>query len=120
MQTITEREIMKAQVPAEGILKKNDWGDAKVYQIVCDCGAHGHTHHLWVEADIHSVSVQIYVDVKTPFWSMSRFKQIWSLLTKGYITYETTLSMSSQQALNYSETLKKAIKDVEEFRKLKS
>jgi hypothetical protein len=110
---------MKAQVPAEGILKKNDWGDSKVYQIVCDCGAHGHTHHLWIEADQGEVSVQIYVDVKSPFWSMNRFKQIWTLLTKGYLKHETVISMSRQQSLNYAETLKKAVKDVEEFRKPK-
>jgi hypothetical protein len=41
----------------------------------------------------------------------------WTLLTTGYLTHESTLYMSKQQALNYSETLKTAIKDVDTFRK---
>jgi hypothetical protein len=111
---------MKSQIPAEGILKRHDWGDSKVYQIVCDCGDDDHTHNMWVEADECNVSVQIYVDVKSPWWSMNRFKQIWSLLTKGYLKHETVLAMSQQQALNYADTLKKAIQDVEQFRQQKS
>ena len=111
---------MKAQTPAEGIMKTNDWGDSKVYKVVCDCGKPDHEHNVWIEADEANVSVQIYVDVKSPFWSMNRFKQIWILLTKGYLKHETVISMSKQQAINYAETLKKAVTDVEEFRKQKS
>ena len=111
---------MKAQTPAEGIMKTNDWGDSKVYKVVCDCGQPDHEHNVWIEADEANVSVQIYVDVKSPFWSMNRFKQIWILLTKGYLKHETVISMSKQQAINYAETLKKAVTDVEEFRKQKS
>jgi flagellar hook-basal body complex protein FliE len=111
---------MKAQTPAEGIMKTNDWGDSKVYKVVCDCGQPDHEHTVWIEADEANVSVQIYVDVKSPFWSMNRFKQIWILLTKGYLKHETVISMSKQQAINYAETLKKAVTDVEEFRKQKS
>lgn len=108
---------MKAQTPAEGILKHNDWGDSKTYQIVCDCGADDHTHNLWVEAEDHGINITIYVDVKSPWWSMNRFKQIWTLLTQGYLKHETVLTMNEQTALNYAETLKQAIKDTQEFRK---
>ena len=108
---------MKSQKPAEGILKTHDWGDSKVYKITCDCGDDDHTHDVWVEADDCNVSVQIYVHVKTPWWSINRFSQIWTLLTQGYLQHETVLTMSDQQALNYAETLKSAIRDVEEFRK---
>jgi flagellar hook-basal body complex protein FliE len=108
---------MKSQKPAEGILKTYDWGDSKVYKVTCDCGADDHTHDVWVEADDCNVSVQIYVHVKTPWWGINRFQQIWTLLTKGYLQHETVLTMSDQQALNYAETLKSAIRDVEEFRK---
>jgi hypothetical protein len=41
------------------------------------------------------------------------------LLTKGYIEYEASIIMSQQQALNYADTLKSAVKDVETFRKQK-
>jgi hypothetical protein len=107
---------MKAQIPAEGILKKNDCGDAKMYHVVCDCGQPDHEHSLWVEADETGISVTIYATVKSPWWSMNRFKQIWTLLTNGYLQYETVLTMNEQAAINYAETLKSAVKDVKEFR----
>jgi hypothetical protein len=39
------------------------------------------------------------------------------LLTKGYIDTESTVCLKRQGALNYAETLKNAIIDVEQFRK---
>lgn len=107
---------MKLQTPAEGILKTNDWGDSKVYHVVCDCGQPDHSHNLWVESEDTGISVTIYATVKSPWWSTNRFKQIWNLLTKGYVDYETVLTMNKQTAFNYSETLKLAIEDVEKFR----
>lgn len=107
---------MKAQKPAEGILKTHDWGDSKVYKIICDCGQDDHAHDVWVEASEFDVSVYTYVQVKSPWWSMNRFRQIWTLLTRGYLQHETVLTMTNQQALNYAETLKTAIREVEEFR----
>jgi hypothetical protein len=107
---------MKAQTPAEGILKKNDWGNAKMYHVVCDCGESDHEHSLWVEADETGILVNIYVTVKSPWWSMNRFKQIWTLVTIGYLKHETTITMNEQAAFNYAETLKSAVKDVKEFK----
>jgi len=108
---------MKLQTPAEGILKKNDWGDAKTYHVVCDCGSEDHTHDLWIEAEDVGITVTIYATVKSPWWSMNRFKQIWTLLAKGYLEHQTVLTMNEQTALNYAETLKSAIKDVKDFKK---
>ena len=105
------------QVPAEGILKTNEWGDSKVYRVVCECTDAQHDHNVWVEADDHEVSVTIYATVKSNFWSKTRWYHIWSLLTKGYVDTETTLILRKQGALNYAETLKLAIQDVEDFRK---
>jgi hypothetical protein len=107
---------MKSQEPAEGILKHKDWGDSKVYRVACNCGASDHDHHVWVEADEHDVSITIYSNVKSNWWSKTRWHAIWTLLTKGYIESEGILSMSEQQALNYAETLKKAINDVKSFK----
>jgi len=108
---------MKAQIPAEGILKTNEWGDSKVYRVTCECGASDHDHHVWVEANEHDIEITIYTTVRSNFWSRTRWYHIWSLLTKGYVDTETTLTMRKQGALNYAETLKSAIEDVEEFRK---
>ena len=107
---------MNSQIPAEGIMKTNDWGDSKVYRVTCNCGASDHDHHVWVEADDHEVSVTIYTNSKTNFWSKTRWYHIWTLLTKGYVDSESTVIMGRQQALNYAETLKSAIEDVNTFR----
>jgi hypothetical protein len=107
---------MKAQAPAEGILKTNEWGDSKVYRVVCECTDSNHDHNVWVEADNHDITVTIYATVKSNFWSKTRWHHIWSLLSKGYVDTETTLILRKQGALNYAETLKLAISDVETFR----
>lgn len=108
---------MEPQPPAQGILKINDWGNAKTYQIVCECTDPECTHDLWVEADDHSVTVNIYVTTKTDFWSKSRWRQMWDILTTGYTKQQSTICLPRQVAINYAETLKSAVKDVEEFQK---
>jgi hypothetical protein len=136
---------MKAQAPALGILRTNDFGDSKWYQVVCGCGQPDHTLTVEVEADDMGVNVNTYVTVKTDHWSQSvkkrydidspwlqewdwfwkdlvngvvtRLKLTWAVWTKGYVQTESTIAMSEQQALNYAETLKSAITDVKEFRR---
>jgi hypothetical protein len=135
---------MKAQPPAEGILKTNDFGDSKWYKVVCGCGQPDHSVDFEVEADVTGVNVNTYVTAKTDYWNESikkrydidnpylqeldwaikdiwnglvtRLKLTWTVWTKGYIRCETTIVMSEQQALNYAETLKSAVKDVETFK----
>jgi len=108
---------MKPQTPAEGILLLKDYGDSKVYKIVCECGDCDHSHNIWIEAEEdYAVTVTTYIQQKTKWWELNRFKIIWTLLTKGYIEYEASIIMSEQQALNYSETLKKAIANVKKFK----
>lgn len=115
-----QTHIMKAQIPAEGILINNDWGDAKAYEVVCQCGDHAHSHNLWIEAEDSYVTVTIHTTVKSDFWSKTRFRQIWDLLVSGYVKYESSTIMSEQQTLNYSETLKSAVNDSKEFAKQRS
>jgi hypothetical protein len=108
---------MTPQLPAEGIMQTNDWGDSKVYRVTCECGASDNDHHVWVEADDHEVSVTVYTTVKSNWWSKTRWHAIWTLLTKGYIDTESTVIMRKQQAFNYAHTLLSAVDDVEQFRK---
>ena len=108
---------MKLQQPAEGILLRKDYGDAKIYQIVCECGDCDHSHDVWVEAEDHGITVTIYTQQKTKWWQSNRWKIMWTLLTKGYVERESVLIMSEQQAFNYAETLKKAVQDVKDFKK---
>lgn len=108
---------MEAQKPAQGILLHRDYGDAKHYTITCDCLCDDHSQHLWVEAEDTGITATVSTQVKTKWWSMNRWKQIWTLLTKGYIEMEGATILNRQQALNYAEVLKQAVTDVEEFRK---
>jgi hypothetical protein len=135
---------MKPQTPAEGILKTNDYGDSKWYQVVCGCGQPDHTVTVEVEADDSGVSVNTYATVKTDYWTESvkkrydidspwlqewdwfwkdlvngfftRLRLTWDIWIKGYVRAETTTLMSEQQAINYAHTLTSAVKDVKLFR----
>jgi hypothetical protein len=112
--------MMMTEIPAEGIMKTHDWGHSKVYRIACSCGCDEHDHNMWVEADDHDITVTVFTTTKTNFWSKTRWYHIWTLLTKGYIDTESTICMTQQQSKNYAETLKSAIIDVDEFRKIKN
>ena len=135
---------MKTQIPAEGILKRNDFGDTKYYQVVCGCGQEYHDHNVEIEADETGVNVNIYATARTNYWSeliekrydidsiywqeldwflkdlingfWTRLKVTWELWTTGSVRVETTITMSEQQTLNYAETLKTSIEDVKSFR----
>jgi hypothetical protein len=111
---------MKPQIPAEGIYQHKTWGDSAMYGVTCECTDPNHQHSVWVETDECGVSVTTYTQQKTKWWEFNRFKIIWILLTKGYVEYEASLIMTEQQALNYSETLKKAIADVKQFKETRS
>lgn len=104
---------MKAQKPARGILQVNDWGTSKMYKAVCECASDDCTHTIDIEAEDHGVVVTIYTTTRTNFWSMSRWKHIWKLLTCGYADFETTIILNKQSALNYATTIKEAVSDVE-------
>lgn len=136
---------MKTQKPAEGILMTNDYGNSKWYHVVCGCGQPDHSLTVEVEAEDTGVSVNTYVTLKSDYWTerfkpnygmdnpwleefdwawkrlanglWRRLKLTWVLWTRGYVQTESTILMSRQQALNYAETLKDAVRAVEEFRK---
>jgi hypothetical protein len=102
---------MKAETPAEGILKRNEWGDSVLYQVTCSCGDAGHDHNVWIEIDpdMKEVMVTTYTMQKSKWWEQTRWRTIWHLLTRGHVEFEATIIMSPQQALNYAETLKTAV-----------
>lgn len=135
---------MKAEIPAVGIMKTSEWGDAVAYKIACSCGDDDHAHDLWIEAEDTGVNVNLYTTQKTDYWTeavkpnysignewLQEFDWFWKglwnglctrvRLTKniwfdGYVKYQATTSMTEQQALNYAEALKSAVKDSKEFR----
>lgn len=107
---------MKAETPAQGILKINDWGKSRMYKAVCYCGDDDCSHTIDIEAD-NEVNVTIYTRTRTNFWSKTRWSHIWFLLIRGHTDFETTIVLDKQTALNYAESIKTAIKDVESFEK---
>lgn len=132
---------MKAEKPAEGILKTHDFENSKWYKVTCSCGNDDDIIDFEVEADDFGITVNTYTTQKTDYWTeaISKrydinnpwyqefdwfWKDIWNglvtrlRLTKniwwdGYVKYQSTTIMNKQQALNYAETLKTAIKDLE-------
>lgn len=136
---------MKAQEPAEGILKTHDWGNSKWYKVDCSCGNEDDAIRFEVEADETGITVTNYTTQKTNFWEepvipryniedpwhqefnwattniwngfVRRVKLTWSIWFKGYVEYQSTTMMSKQQALNYASVLQSAIADVEAFEK---
>lgn len=107
---------MTPQTPAKGVLIRHDWGDAMMFQVVCDCGQSGHDHHVWIEAEQDTVEVTIHTNVKSRWWEIKRWQQIWQLLTRGYLEMESSVSMDRQAALNYAETLRAAVHSVEQHK----
>ena len=107
---------MKVQVPAEGIMQTNNWGDSKVYRVTCSCGSEDHDHNVWVEAEETGITVTIYSTTKTNWWSKTRWYHIWTLLRKGYIDTESTVHLTEQQTFNYAHTMLSAIDDVKKFK----
>jgi hypothetical protein len=103
---------MTPETPAEGILKLKEFEDATIYQVVCECGADDHDHTVWVETDSNSITVTTYTKQKSKFWEQSRWRTVWTLLTRGYVEYEASIIMTQQQALNYAATLEQAVADL--------
>jgi hypothetical protein len=103
---------MTPETPAEGILKLKQFEDATIYRVACECGADDHDHTVWVETDSNSITVTTYTKQQSKWWSSTRWSTIWRLLTQGYVEYEASIIMTQQQALNYAETLKTAVRDL--------
>jgi hypothetical protein len=98
-----------------------------------------------VEVDESSlIWARIYAKVKTNYWSelwskrydisnsflqwldwtvkdlvngvAIRLKLTWTIWTRGYLECSQDIHMTQQQALNYSETLRAAVQDVENYK----
>ena len=141
----TGTNTMKSETPALGIMKTGEFGDSKFYKVVCGCGQPDHDIDFEVESDETGVNVNTYITAKTDYWTetvkkrydidnphlqewdwfwkdivngfVRRLTMTWEIWTHGYIRTQTTIAMSEQQALNYTETLKSAIQDVKNFKK---
>jgi hypothetical protein len=108
---------MKAETPAQGILKTGDFGASIWYHVRCSCGSDDCSHEVNVEADEVDVSVHIYANNHTKWWERACWRQIWQILTKGYAEMQTTIVLDEQTAINYAAALTNAVEDVKVLRK---
>lgn len=105
--------------PLKGIMLDNDYKDAKVYTIACDCHDGDHQVHMWIELDgdkdCQDVNMTFYINTTTPFWKegFSRVKAAWDILVHGYREDQHTLILNKEAALNVANTIKKTIKDLQ-------
>ena len=111
--------VMKAQTPAQGISIDNDWGDARTFNVECDCSSDDHAVKMWIEVqrdkDIPDVEVSFYVTTWTPLWKGwgQRLRAVYEILVKGVHKQEHHMLLNKQSALNFAEAIKSTIKDLE-------
>ena len=144
------KKTMKAQVPAEGIMKTHDFGDSKFFRIDCTCGNADDTIDMMVsyEEDIQEIEVHFDAIQQTDWWKtvaswdtykidnpwlysivngiqcfingfhhrLKVTKEVWF---NGYVKYSGTTYLTKQQALNFAETIKRSIDEIEQHHKVK-
>lgn len=134
---------MKNQPPADGIMMNYEYSDLKSFRVQCVCSNPDDRIDVTVEADKYGEIVVCFeVEAKTKWWKtlapwdsykidnpilyffansvkelinglhqrITITKDVW---INGYVEYQTTVILSKQRALNFSETLKDAIEHLE-------
>lgn len=110
---------MKAQKPAQGISIEKDFGDARVFNVECDCTSDDHAVKMWIEVqrdkDIPDIEVSFYVTTWTPAWGNwgKRLKAVYEILFKGVHKQEHHLLLNKQSALNFAEAIKTEVVNLE-------
>lgn len=123
------------QTPAEGISQQKEWTDMKSYKIPCSCSCDNDVT-MMIEVNDFNIVTNFYATTKTKYWYRrldidynenwlllnfkllfndwyNRFDVAWKALTKGYVETQSDVILSPQQAVNFAETLKTAVKDYE-------
>lgn len=111
---------MKAQKPAQGISLEKDWGDARVFNVECDCSSDDHAVKMWIEvqrdADIPDVEVSFYVTTWTrEFWNNwpARLRAVWDILVHGVHKQEHHMLLNRQSALNFATAITDTVKQLD-------
>jgi hypothetical protein len=117
--TYTGGNPMNAQTPAQGISIDKDFGDAKVFNVECDCTSDDHAVKMWIEVqrdkDIPDVEISFYVTTWTPLWNgwFQRLKAVYDILVKGVHKQEHHMVLSKQSALNFAAAVESTVKELE-------
>lgn len=111
---------MKPQRPAQGISIDQEWNDAVVYNIECDCGSDDHSIKMWIEvnrdADIPDVEVSFYVETHTEnTWASwpNRLRAIRDIVFKGTHKQEHHMLLNRQSAVNLAAAITETVKRME-------
>ena len=113
---------MKPQKPAQGIMLDRNWGDARSYTIACECGDREHYPQMWIEVgdesdvELQNVTVTFYVETVSPWYRLNRWRQIWQMLTRGYVKQESTVILSKQAALNLSTVIRNSVNEMQQIK----
>lgn len=115
---------MKAQVPAHGISLEKDFGNAKVFNVECDCSSDDHAVKMWIEVqrdpEVPDVEVSFYVTTWTrAFWKAwpARLRAIWDIVVHGVHKQEHHMILNRQAALNLAHTIESVIQELEQGNK---
>lgn len=113
-------KLLKAQTPAQGISLEKDWGDARVFNVECDCSSDDHAVKMWIEVqrdqDIPDVEVSFYVTTWTrEFWKdwPSRLRAVWDILVHGVHKQEHHMLLNRQAALNFATAITNTVKQLD-------
>jgi hypothetical protein len=108
------------QRPAQGISLDKDFGDAKVFNVECDCSSDDHAVKMWIEVqrdrDIPDVEVSFYVTTWTKeFWNdwPARLRAVYDILVMGVHKQEHHMLLNRQSALNFAEAIKDTVKELD-------
>ena len=105
--------MLKAELPAEGIIKLTEFDDLKGYRIECLCTDADHHAEMYViyDEEMRDVTVNFgQAHVTHNLWG--RLKEAAHVLYYGYHKQCSEILLSHQSALNLSSVLKKSVKKV--------
>ena len=130
---------LEPQTPALGVMQTYNSPGFETYRVECSCGNEDDAIVFTVEEDYGEVIVSTYTTQKTAWWSdpfrqnksyeienellyqinyyvrgflnalTHRLKVTWAVWIHGRVEYSQSTIMTPQQALNYSETLRRAV-----------
>jgi hypothetical protein len=134
---------MTKEIPALGVTKIWEYDTATAFDVSCACGSDEHRFQMIVDIDEHDeIVVTSYITMTTDYWSefikkplynidnsfvytvlssvkslvnslATRLKLTYNVWGKGHITYESTVIMSKQHALNYASAIIDSINKLE-------
>lgn len=111
--------MIKKQTPAQGISVDNDFGDAKAFNIECECSSDDHAIKMWIEVaqdpDIPNVEVTFYVTTWTPWFEnmWERIKVACDVLFRGLNKQQHSMLLNQQAAVNFAHAILDTVNELE-------